>query len=253
MRLNKYLASCGICSRREADQLIEKGSVTVNGIAAAPGMQVEETDRVCVDGKEVRPAEGSVVLAFYKPLGVTCTDRDSHAEKTIKDVLNYPLRLSYAGRLDKDSEGLLLMSNDGKLIHQISQGAFVQEKEYIVRVSAPLTEEFLQAMAAGVYLPELEVKTRPCTVRQTAPKVFHITLTQGLNRQIRRMCSVLHYHVESLMRIRIMNVMIGDLTPGQYYEVRGKQKEELYRMAGLTTGEKRGEKRGEKKHWRSGK
>lgn len=238
MRLNKYLASCGICSRREADRLIGEGHVSVNCVPASPGMQVEEKDLVLVDGGEVRPAEKSVVLAFYKPLGVTCTDRDSHAEKTIQDVLHYPLRLSYAGRLDKDSEGLLLLSNDGSLIHQISQGAFVQEKEYIVRVSAPLTEEFLQAMAAGVYLPELEVKTRPCTVRQTAPKVFHITLTQGLNRQIRRMCSVLHYHVESLMRIRIMNVTIGDLTPGQYYEVRGKQKEELYQLAGLAAAEK---------------
>ncbi len=231
MRLNKYLASCGICSRREADQLILKGVVTVNGAPAMPGLQVEEGDEVCVKGKAVQPTGDMVVLAFYKPIGVTCTEKDAHAEKTLKDVLDYPKRLSYAGRLDKDSEGLLLLSDDGELIHAISQGANAQEKEYIVKVSAPVTREFIEAMEEGVYLPELEVKTRPCKVRKTGEKVFHITLTQGLNRQIRRMCSALHYHVVSLIRIRIMNIPLGSLEPGQYYEVKGKQREELYKAA----------------------
>ncbi len=231
MRLNKYLAECGACSRREADKLIEKGLAEVDGVVARPGMQVEEGAFVTLGGKPVSPQKNKVVLAFYKPCGVTCTDRDAHAEKTLQDVLQYPRRLSYAGRLDKDSEGLLLLSDDGELIHAVSQGAMAQEKEYIVRVSAPLTDSFLESMREVVYLPELEQKTRPCSVRKTGERVFHIILTQGLNRQIRRMCSALHYHVESLMRVRIMNITLGKLAPGEYYEIRGKKKEELYRLA----------------------
>ncbi|MBQ9438230.1 MAG: pseudouridine synthase, partial [Lachnospiraceae bacterium] len=229
MRLNKYLASCGICSRREADMLIERGEVLVNGIPAQSGMQAGDGDEVIVKGKPVSPVEEKVVLAFYKPFGVTCTDKDTHAEQTVRDVLNYPIRLAYAGRLDRDSEGLLLLSNDGDLIHGISQGSNHQEKEYIVRVSAPLKEDFLRQMGEGVYLPDLGVKTRPAEVRQTSEKVFHITLTQGLNRQIRRMCSQLHYHVEQLIRIRIMNIGLGNLTPGHYRQLKGAQLEELYR------------------------
>ncbi len=231
MRLNHYLARCGACSRREADRLIEAGRVRLNGTIPSPGARAEEGDEVLLDGKPVTLPTENKVLAFYKPLGVTCTDRDPHAEKTVGELLDYPIRLSYAGRLDRDSEGLLLMTNDGSLIHGISQGAFAQEKEYIVRVSAPLKEDFLSRMEQGAYLPELDVTTRPCRVRQTGERVFHIILTQGLNRQIRRMCSALHYHVESLLRIRILNISLGSLTPGRYYEVRGKQKEELYQLA----------------------
>ena len=159
-RLNKYLADCGICSRREADRLIESGRVYVNGRCAEMGMRISETDEVTVDGRSLPKQNAKVVLAFYKPLGVTCTEKDRHAEKTIRDVVNYSTRVTYAGRLDKDSEGLLLLTNDGDLINGLMRAANYHEKEYVVRVNKPVTEEFLRRMSEGVFLKELDVRTR---------------------------------------------------------------------------------------------
>lgn len=231
-RLNKYLAECGVCSRREADKLIEAGKVLVNGQVAGMGCKVTDADEVRV-GKKVLGKAKKVVLAFYKPVGVTCTEKDKHAEKIINDYIKYPVRVTYAGRLDKDSEGLLLLTNDGDLIEAAMRGANRHEKEYVVKVNKEVTEDFIQKMAAGVYLPELEVTTRPCRLEMLGKFTFKIVLTQGLNRQIRRMCKELGYQVSQLKRMRIMNVKIDKLQPGRYREVTGEELEELYRLAGM--------------------
>lgn len=231
-RLNKYLAECGVCSRREADKLIEAGKVLVNGQVAGMGCKVTEADEVRV-GKKVLGKAKKVVLAFYKPVGVTCTEKDKHAEKIINDYIKYPVRVTYAGRLDKDSEGLLLLTNDGDLIEAAMRGANRHEKEYVVKVNKEVTEEFVQKMSAGVYLPELEVTTRPCQLEKLGKFTFKIILTQGLNRQIRRMCKEMGYQVTQLKRMRIMNIKTDKLQPGKYREVTGAELEELYRLAGM--------------------
>lgn len=231
-RLNKYLAECGVCSRREADKLIEAGKVLVNGSVAGMGCKVTDADEVRV-GKKVLGKAKKVVLAFYKPVGVTCTEKDKHAEKIINDYIKYPVRVTYAGRLDKDSEGLLLLTNDGDLIEAAMRGANRHEKEYVVKVNKEITDDFIQKMAAGVYLPELEVTTRPCQLEKLGKFTFKIVLTQGLNRQIRRMCKELGYQVSQLKRMRIMNIKIDKLQPGKYREVTGEELEELYRLAGM--------------------
>lgn len=230
-RLNKYLAECGVCSRREADKLIEAGKVLVNGAVADMGCRVTDADEVRV-GKKVLGKAKKVVLAFYKPVGVTCTEKDKHAEKIINDYIKYPVRVTYAGRLDKDSEGLLLLTNDGDLIDAVMRGANRHEKEYVVKVNKEITGEFLQKMSAGVYLPELEVTTRPCELEQIGKFTFKIVLTQGLNRQIRRMCKELGYQVTQLKRMRIMNIKLEKLQAGKYREVTGEELEELHRLAG---------------------
>lgn len=229
VRLNKYLAEHGVCSRREADKLIEQGRVTVNGQPARMGDQVTEQDSITVNGKKLSDRPQRVVLAFYKPVGVTCTERDRHAEKLIQDYVQYPVRVTYAGRLDKDSEGLLLLTNDGDLIEAVMRGAHGHEKEYTVKVDREITAQFVDKMAAGVYLRELGQTTRPCQVRQTGKYTFQIILTQGLNRQIRRMCQACGYEVRQLKRIRIMNIELGTLSPGKYREVQGQELEQLYR------------------------
>lgn len=231
-RLNKYLAECGVCSRREADKLIESGKVLVNGEIAATGCKVTDADEVRV-GKKVLGKVKKVVLAFYKPVGVTCTEKDKYADKIVNDYVKYPVRVTYAGRLDKDSEGLLLLTNDGDLIEAVMRGVHQHEKEYIVKVNKEVTKEFLQKMAAGVYLPELKVCTRACQVEAVGKFTFKIILTQGLNRQIRRMCKELGYEVTSLKRVRVMNIQINKLMPGQYREVTGEELEKLYRLAGM--------------------
>lgn len=228
VRLNKYLSETGICSRRDADRLIEEGKVTVNGKPAEPGMRVNDLDKIIVDGQECARREKKVVLAYYKPVGVTCTEKDRHAQVTIKDVLDYPVRVTYAGRLDKDSEGLLLMTNDGDLINGLMKAANFHEKEYMVRVNKPISKEFLKKMSEGVMLKELKVKTRPCFVKEESKFVFRIILTQGLNRQIRRMCKECGYSVVNLRRVRVANIMLGDLEPGAYRQVTGGELKELY-------------------------
>ena len=228
-RLNKYLADCGICSRREADRLIESGRVYVNGRCAEMGMRISETDEVTVDGRSLPKQNAKVVLAFYKPLGVTCTEKDRHAEKTIRDVVNYSTRVTYAGRLDKDSEGLLLLTNDGDLINGLMRAANYHEKEYVVRVNKPVTEEFLRRMSEGVFLQELDVRTRPCRTEQIGKFSFRIILTQGLNRQIRRMCRELGYQATGIKRIRVANILLGDMKPGEIRPLEKEELEALYR------------------------
>ena len=228
-RLNKYLADCGICSRREADRLIESGRVYVNGRCAEMGMRISETDEVTVDGRSLPKQNAKVVLAFYKPLGVTCTEKDRHAEKTIRDVVNYSTRVTYAGRLDKGSEGLLLLTNDGDLINGLMRAANYHEKEYVVRVNKPVTEEFLRRMSEGVFLKELDVRTRPCRTEQIGKFSFRIILTQGLNRQIRRMCRELGYQATGIKRIRVANILLGDMKPGEIRPLEKEELEALYR------------------------
>ncbi|MBO4912422.1 MAG: pseudouridine synthase [Butyrivibrio sp.] len=235
MRLNKYIASCGVCSRREADRLIEENRVTVNGAVAACGTQVEDGDTVCLDGKEIKLKDEKIVLAYYKPVGVVCTENDVHAERTVIEDLGYKERVTYAGRLDKDSEGLLIMSNDGELINSMMRAANMHEKEYEVTVDKDITDEFLNEMFSGVFLRELNVKTRRCKVRKMGKRSFDIILTQGLNRQIRRMCSELGYEVVKLKRVRVMTVKLGDynLKPGEYAELSDDAKKLLYDKAGV--------------------
>ena len=236
-RLNKYLAACGICSRREADRLIEEGRVTVNGVRAAMGTKISGRERIAVNGKEVAGKDALAVLAYYKPSGVTCTERDRHADKKISDELKYPVRLTYAGRLDKDSEGLLLMTNDGMLIDAMMRAANAHEKEYTVRVDKEVTEEFLKGMAGGVFLKELNITTRECKVNRTGKYTFTITLTQGVNRQIRRMAENFGYHVRLLKRTRVMNVFLADLRPGEYRVVQGEELRLLYKDCGINSME----------------
>jgi 23S rRNA pseudouridine2604 synthase len=228
IRLNKYMAQAGLCSRREADRYIDAGQVYINGQKAQMGQLVYHGDKVTIGSKQLRNAEEKVVLAWYKPIGVTCTEKDPHAKRKIGDVFRYPVRVTYAGRLDKDSEGLLIMTNDGDLINRMMRGSNGHEKEYIVKVDKELTEEFCLSMQQGVYLAELDRTTRPCDVSIEGKYTFRIILTQGLNRQIRRMCETLGYQVKSLKRIRVVNVKLGDLKPGEYREVTGAELKELY-------------------------
>ena len=227
-RLNKYLADCGICSRREADRMIEAGRVIVNGVPAQMGMRISEMDDITVDGRPLDKKDRKVVLAYYKPVGVTCTEKDKYAEKTIRDAIDYPIRVSYAGRLDKDSEGLLLLTNDGDLINGLMTAANYHEKEYLVRVNKPITDTFLQKMAEGVFLKELNVQTRPCQVEKEGKFVFRIVLTQGLNRQIRRMCRALGFDAQGIKRVRVANITIGKLKPGNYRLLTAEELDELY-------------------------
>ena len=227
-RLNKYLAECGICSRRDADKLIEEKVVTVNGKDAVPGMQVSQEDEIRVRGKLLQGREQKVVLAYYKPVGVTFTERDKHASIKIRDELKYTVRLTYAGRLDKDSEGLLIMTNDGGLIDAMMLGANRHEKEYVVKVNKALTNEALEKMRAGIYLKELELTTRPCQITQIGPNTMRMILTQGVNRQIRRMCAAVGYEVKKLLRTRVMTVDLAKLKPGEYRELSVQEREALY-------------------------
>lgn len=233
MRINKYIANAGICSRRDADKLVEQGKVTINGKTATCGMTVSDEDTVCVNGKVIKGRDTKVVLAFYKPIGITCTERDKFAEKTILEYVKYPVRVTYAGRLDKDSEGLILLTNDGDLIQALMKGSNHHEKEYVVKVDKEITQQFLDKMSSGVYLKELDKTTRPCKVEQVGKMTFKIVLTQGMNRQIRRMTKELGYNVTSLKRIRIEKITIDGLKIGQYRELTEREKQNLYEMVGL--------------------
>lgn len=216
MRINKYLSDAGFCSRRQADRLAEEGRITINGVRINAGAQVEESDTVCVDGKEICPEQKKVYLAFYKPRGIVCT-AEKREKNNVIDYLNYPVRIYPAGRLDKESEGLLLMTNDGEIVNGIMRARNYHEKEYMVWVNRPVTDEFLERMKAGV--PILNTVTRPCKARKIKENCFSIILTQGLNRQIRRMCEALGYRVVRLKRVRIMNIRLDGLEPGKYREL----------------------------------
>jgi 23S rRNA pseudouridine2604 synthase len=220
MRLNKYLAETGACSRREADQWIEAGRVTVNGTRAVLGTQVSAGDDVRVDGKPLRPKPRRIYLALNKPIGVECTT-DRGVPGNIVDFVGYPERIFPIGRLDKDSEGLILLTNDGDIVNTILRAENEHEKEYIVAVDRPLTPAFLAGMAAGV--PVLGTMTNPCKVSQVGKNTFRIVLTQGLNRQIRRMCEHFDYTVRRLQRVRIMHVQLGSLPVGKWRELTGTE------------------------------
>ena len=233
VRLNKYIAECGICSRRDADKLIDAGRIYVNGVVAEMGCRVSDADEVVYEGRVIRPIRDKIVLAYNKPVGVTCTDRDEHADLTVKDAIDYPVPLHYAGRLDKDTEGLLLLTNDGDLIDALMRGAHGHEKEYIVKVQGTITDDILDRLRSGIYLEDLDVTTRPCQVERLGDKKLRIILTQGLNRQIKRMCKAVGLRVTSLKRIRVASIVLGDLKPGEYRELNGKEMGELYKMVGM--------------------
>ena len=227
IRLNKYLSDAGVCSRREADRLMEAGRVTVDGREACPGTRVTPGQRVEVDGQSVEPEDEFILLAFHKPRGVVCTTDTRWGDRTIYDVLSFPKRVYSIGRLDKDSEGLLLLTNQGEILNKILRGGNYHEKEYVVTVNRKVTQEFLSRLSGGVYLEELGMRTRPCRVWAVGEQQFHIVLTQGLNRQIRRMCKAFDYRVVRLVRVRVMNVRLGQLRPGEYRNVAGKELETL--------------------------
>ena len=235
IRLNKFLSSSGLCSRREADRLIEKGSVTVDGLPAHVGMSVSGKEDIRIGDQKVLPEQKKAVVAYYKPVGVTVTRDDPHAGVTLEEVFHYPIHLTYAGRLDRDSEGLLIMTNDGDLIEAMMRGANGHEKEYIVRTKSRISDAQLRQMAAGMYLTKLQVKTRPCRVERLGEYTFRIVLTQGLNRQIRRMCGQLGLEVKTLKRVRILNITVKGLRPGMQREITGHERQQLYKEAGLTS------------------
>ena len=223
-RINKYIASSGLCSRREADRLIEEGRVTVNGIVAESGMQVCSDDVVLVDGKNIIPEANDVYIAFNKPLGVTCTT-DSRDPSNIIDYIGYPERIFPIGRLDKNSSGLILLTNDGSIVNTLLRAENNHEKEYQVTVDRPYDDKFIKEMQSGV--PVLGQITLPCKITRVSARVFRIILHQGLNRQIRRMCEYEGYKVVKLRRIRFMNINLGTLATGQWRYLTAKEVNEL--------------------------
>ena len=223
-RINKYIASSGLCSRREADRLIEEGRVTVNGIVAESGMQVCSDDVVLVDGKNIIPEANDVYIAFNKPLGVTCTT-DSRDPSNIIDYISYPERIFPIGRLDKNSSGLILLTNDGSIVNTLLRAENNHEKEYQVTVDRPYDDKFIKEMQSGI--PVLGQITLPCKITRVSARVFRIILHQGLNRQIRRMCEYEGYKVVKLRRIRFMNINLGTLGTGQWRYLTAKEVNEL--------------------------
>jgi 23S rRNA pseudouridine2604 synthase len=214
-RLNKFISDTGICSRREADKLIEQGRVTVNGLKPEVGTKVSSKDKIKIDGKPLGAKEEPVYIAFNKPVGITCTT-EQKIKGNIIDYINYPDRIFPIGRLDKPSEGLIFLTNDGDIVNKILRAGNNHQKEYIVSVDKPVTPEFIFKMGNGVPLAELDTVTQKCPVFKEGPRQFRIILTQGLNRQIRRMCEVLGYEVTKLKRVRIMNIALGDLPVGRW-------------------------------------
>ena len=227
IRLNKYLSDCGICSRREADRLIEAGRITVDGRTARTGQKILPGQDIKLDENPVEKKNREILLAFYKPRGIVCTE-EKREKNNIIDYLNYPCRVFTVGRLDKDSEGLLLLTNLGEIANQIMRGRNGHEKEYLVTINKEVTKDFLRQMTSGV--PILDTVTRPCRAKRTGKNSFRIVLTQGLNRQIRRMCEYLGCRVVTLKRIRVMNIRLDGLKAGQYREVTEEEKRKLYQM-----------------------
>ena len=227
MRLNKYLSDAGVCSRREADRLVEEGKILVDGVQATLGMQVTAEQEILVNGKKVEREEKKILLVFHKPRGVECTTSPK-VKNNVISYIGYPIRVYYVGRLDKDSEGLLLLTNEGELVNKIMRAGNCHEKEYVVTVDKPITREFIQKMKNGV--PVLGTVTRKCQVFQTGKRTFQIILTQGMNRQIRRMCEYLGYRVKRLKRVRVMNICLGDLPVGKYREATAEQMQVLREM-----------------------
>ncbi len=227
LRINKFISETGYCSRREADKLVDSGRVTINGSIAVLGSQAEEGDEVLVDGKPLKEKKNTVYIALNKPIGITSTT-EQHIEGNIVDFVGHTERIFPIGRLDKDSEGLILLTNDGDIVNKILRSEGKHEKEYIVTVNRPVTESFLRGMASGVKI--LGEKTLPCTVTRISERTFRIILTEGKNRQIRRMCSAFGYEVHKLQRIRIMNIHLGSMNRGSWRELTMDEKTELGRL-----------------------
>ncbi len=213
IRINKYLSEAGICSRRQADNIIEAGEVTVNGENAVPGTKVFADSIVKYKGKTIMPVKKKVIYAYNKPMGLVCTSKEADKD-SIFNYADFPEKVNYVGRLDKDSQGLLLLTNDGELANSIQKSVNNHEKEYHVRVNKDITDGFISDMSNGV--PILDTVTKKCKVIKTGNRTFKIILTQGLNRQIRRMCEQLGYRVVHLKRVRIMNIVLGNLRPGDF-------------------------------------
>lgn len=235
IRINKYLSEAGMCSRREADRMIEEGRITVNGEKAVGGQKVLPEDEICIDHVPVHKNEKKVLLLFNKPRGIVCSTKQQRQEITVTDYLKYPLRVYPIGRLDKESQGLLLLTNEGDLVNKIMRAGNYHEKEYFVIVNKPLDKDFIRRMSRGV--PILDTVTRPCKVEQTGECSFRIILTQGLNRQIRRMCQYLGYEVQKLKRIRIMNLTLDGIREGEYREITPQEWEELNYLLASSSSE----------------
>ena len=233
-RINKYLSSHGVCSRREADRMVAEGRVLVDGKTAVMGEMVDDSNTICIDGRQISSVSPEqIIIAFNKPVGIVCTTKDRHNKNNIVDYIRYPERIYPVGRLDKESDGLILLTNDGDMMDRILRSVNGHEKEYIVSVNRPINDTFIKRMSEGIYLEELERTTKKCAVRKVSDRTFRIILTQGLNRQIRRMCDALGYKVTKLTRIRIMNIELGELAVGQYRELTESEvtvlKEQLYK------------------------
>ena len=227
IRLNKFISEAGICSRREADRLIEAGRVLVDGKPAVTGMRICPGQQVQVDKKVITKEEERIFLAVHKPEGIVCT-ADKRERNNLIDFLGYPKKITYLGRLDKESTGLILMTNDGDINNRMMRSRNGHEKEYLVEVDRKVTREFVEGMSSGV--PILQTVTKKCLVEKTGPRSFRIVLTQGMNRQIRRMCEYFGYRVKRLHRIRVMNIELGDLKPGEYRHLTPEEVAELDRL-----------------------
>ena len=229
IRINKYLSEAGVCSRREADRLIAEGRVTVEGVKAETGMKVTPESRILVDGKPIKKPSAPVLIAVYKPPGVVTTTAEDEPNNIVTYV-GWPERIYPIGRLDKDSEGLILMTNQGDLAESIAHARGRHEKEYLVTVDKAVDREFVEKMASGVRI--LNTTTRPCKVEKVSRYRFRIVLTQGLNRQIRRMCEALGYKVTELIRVRVMNISLNGLEIGHWRRIEGEEYRELLRELG---------------------
>lgn len=230
VRLNKFIADCGICSRRQADALIEQGRVSVDGEKAVMGTKVLPSQLVKVDGKPINDDGKTIIILFNKPVGLVCTTADDEKDNVVK-YINYPRRIYPVGRLDKDSQGLLLLTNRGDLVNGIMRSRYDHEKEYIVTVDRPVTEDFMKKMSKGV--PILDTVTKPCFIERLGKYKFRIIITQGLNRQIRRMCEHFGYEVKTLKRIRILDIQLGDLKEGEWRNATSAEKKYLMKYAGM--------------------
>lgn len=229
-RINKFLSEVGYCSRREADKLIEAGRVTINGVIPEMGTKITSNDVVQVDGKDINNTkEAFVYLAFNKPIGIVCTTDTSVEKDNIIDFIKYPKRIFPIGRLDKPSEGLILLTDDGDIVNKILRASNNHDKEYIVTVDKPISQTFIERMRGGIPLAELNKTTKKCVVEKLGTTTFKIILTQGLNRQIRRMCEYLNYEVLTLKRVRIMNITL-DMPVGDYRELTKEEFSELNRL-----------------------
>ena len=224
MRINKYISETGVCSRREADQWIAAGRITINGITATLGSQVAEGDAVYIDGQPIGQKKSRIYIALNKPVGITCTS-EPHIKDNIVDFVGHAERIFPIGRLDKDSEGLILLTNNGDIVNEILRVENAHEKEYRVTVDRPITDAFINGMASGVSI--LGVRTKPCVVKRINPRCFSIILTQGLNRQIRRMCAAFDYRVRRLQRVRIMHIQLGSLKIGQWRNLSDNELKDL--------------------------